>query len=405
VVVALSFRVFVRGIPMPSYAAVLRTRHAVRTFVPALVGRLSYGIVFLSLVLAVTGSTGSYAMAGSFLALFGVTSSVLSPVRAMLIDRHGLRRALPPMALAYAILLSVIAAVTWRPGPPGLPLWVLAVASGALTPPLGPIMRSLWATMITDRDLRQRAFSLDTVAEELLYVTGPLLAGVFAAAANPALGVAVSAGLVLIGGLALAASPATSARLGSGPRTSLRLRAFAGLYRPVLVSAAVGMCLGALSLLMVAFAVRERHLAAAAWVEAALAVGSVVGGLGYGAITWRSSGQVRLPLLAGALGVLLAVSGVAPNLFVLAALVGVTGLFVSPALTTAYLIADEVVAPDARTQAGAWVNTAYNLANSVGAAGIGLLLGRFSLGLCFVLAGVPAAVAALTAFGRPARPA
>jgi hypothetical protein len=56
-------------------------------------------------------------------------------------------------------------------------------------------MRTLWGVLVPGRDLLRRAYSLDTVAEELLYVTGPLLAGLFAAYANPALGVAVSTGL------------------------------------------------------------------------------------------------------------------------------------------------------------------------------------------------------------------
>lgn len=99
----------------PSYSAVLRTRHAARTFGAALLGRLSYGMVPLSLMLAVKGATGSYPVAGAVMALFGLTSVLLSPIRAALIDRYGPRRALPPMAAAYTLLLAVLAYATWRP--------------------------------------------------------------------------------------------------------------------------------------------------------------------------------------------------------------------------------------------------------------------------------------------------
>ncbi|MCP9947763.1 hypothetical protein [Actinomadura madurae] len=121
-----------------SYAAVLRTPHASRTFALAFLGRLSYGTVFLSLTLALTASTGSYAQAGALLALEGLTVSVLSPVRAALIDRHGPRRALPPMTAAYALVLTAFAALTWRPGAPLALLAVLAVAAGVTAP------RSAW---------------------------------------------------------------------------------------------------------------------------------------------------------------------------------------------------------------------------------------------------------------------
>ena len=45
-----------------SYRAVLRTPHACRVFGAALLGRSAYGIAPLSLVLALTGATGSYAV-------------------------------------------------------------------------------------------------------------------------------------------------------------------------------------------------------------------------------------------------------------------------------------------------------------------------------------------------------
>ncbi|HWS37522.1 MAG TPA: MFS transporter [Actinoplanes sp.] len=387
---------------MPSYRAVLRTQHAVRTFVPALIGRLSYGVVPLALLFAVIQSTGSYRVAGVFLALFGLISAVLSPWRARLIDRHGPGRALPPMAAVYASALIALTAATWHPGTtPNLLLYGLAAAAGSSTPPLGPIMRTLWSDLLPGQELRQRAFSLDTVAEETLYIAGPLLAGAVAAVANPALGVALGAALILTGSLLLITSPAVRSRRvpvpaaldTSGPAAGLP--AVLVLYRPILVSAAAGMCLGSLSLLIVGFARNENQLAAVAWIEAALAVGSVAGGLAYGAITWRMPGSRLLPLLALALGLSIAVAGLSTNLYVLGVLAGVIGLFVSPSLTTAYLLADETATPGTRTQAGAWVNTAFNLAGSAGTAMAGLLLAGFTLPVCFAVAAAPPLIAAV----------
>ena len=77
-----------------------------RTFAAALVGRLSYGMVSLAVMLAVSRATGSFAAAGVVVALFGAASVFLSPLRAALVDRHGPRRALIPMASLYAGLLG-----------------------------------------------------------------------------------------------------------------------------------------------------------------------------------------------------------------------------------------------------------------------------------------------------------
>lgn len=393
----------------PSYAAVLRTRHASRTFGAALLGRLSYGMVSLSLMLAAKHATGSFAVAGSVLALFGLTGVLLSPARAALIDRYGPRRALPPMSTAYALLLVVLAQATWQPGASGLTLGALAAAAGVCMPPLGPVMRTLWSALVPERRLQQRAYSLDSVAEELLLVGGPLLVGLLVKYATPAAGVAISAALVLVGSLALVSSPVArtvpaAAAKARQARSRTRLRMTPDLSRALLVAVGVGLCLGALELLAVAFTEQRHQTAAVAWVLAAMSAGSAVGGLAYGAVSWRTPDRIRLPVLGAAFALLLAVAGLAPGVLVFAVVVGVAGLFVAPALTTAYLLADGAAGPGSRTQAGAWVNTALNAGISGGTASTGLLVGRMPLPLCFALAAVPAllCVAAATYGARRA---
>ncbi|MDH6137607.1 putative MFS family arabinose efflux permease [Kitasatospora sp. MAA4] len=383
----------------PSYRAVLRAPQAARTFSAALIGRLSYGTVSLSLTLTLTRSTGSYAATGGVLALFGVTVAVLSPVRAGLIDRHGPRRALPPMALLYAAALLGITAAHGV-----LPLSLLALAAGACAPPLGPVMRGLWSELLPQEELLQRAYSLDTVAEELLYVSGPLLVGLI----GPTPGLLLSAALVLGGTLALVGAPVARAPRPSAAATKAgRSGLVPGIGRPVLVSAALGLSLGALGLLMVCAG--QGRPGAVAWLEAALATGSALGGLAYGAVHWRRPARVRLGLVVTGLGAVLAVTGLAPGLGGLAVLVGLAGLFVSPALATAYLVADECAAPEQRTRAGAWLNTAFNAGSTAGTAAAGLATGALPPAVCFALAAVPLlAVGAVPVLGtglRRSRPA
>ncbi|MGN5380213.1 MFS transporter [Streptomyces lasalocidi] len=170
----------------PTYAAVLRLPHARRAFASALTARLSYGTVSLSVLLSVTRVTGSYAVSGAVLSLFGATTVFLMPLRAPLIDRYGPRRALPPMAALYGALLCALAALTWRPGTPAAPIATVAGLAGACAPPLGPTMRAVWAELAPEPGMLARAYSLDGVAEELLYVSGPVLVGVLTGVAPPA---------------------------------------------------------------------------------------------------------------------------------------------------------------------------------------------------------------------------
>ncbi|MEV6194725.1 MFS transporter [Streptomyces sp. NPDC051920] len=387
----------------PSYAALFRMPHARRTFAAAMTGRLSYGVVALAMMLTTTRATGSYAVAGTVMALFGAASVFLSPARAALIDRYGPRRALIPMASLYAGLLTAFAVTAWRPGAPVPAVGALAVAAGACTPPLGPTMRAVWGEVIQDERLLQRAYSLDGVVEEILFVSGPLVVGAVVQTAPPAAAVALSALLVWSGTLAFVLSPlvagvrpaAAKASSGGRPRQGGRpLRR--ALARPVVVASGVGLSLGAVDLLVMAFAERHHHgSGVVAWVLAALSLGSALGGLLNGAVDWRSAPGARLPLLAGALGLALLGAGLAQGLGALVVAVACAGFFVAPALTTSYLVADAAAPPGFRTQAGAWVNTAVNAGSSVGTAGAGLLVGRLPLGLCFAVSGAAAMAAAL----------
>ncbi len=166
----------------------------------------------------------------------------------------------------------------------------------------------------------------------------------------------------------------------------------------------MGLALSAVCLLVMAF-VEQRGYGddVVPWVLAALSAGSAVGGLLNGAVNWRTAAGVRLSGAALGLGLALAAGGFATGLWSLTVAVGCAGFFVAPALTTAYLLADETAVPEARTQAGAWVNMAVNAGSSGGSVVTGLLVGRLPLGVCFVLAGVVAGGAGLVACLPPRR--
>ncbi|PYC76685.1 MFS transporter [Streptomyces tateyamensis] len=357
-------------------------------FLAALVGRLSYGTVSLALVLTVRGTTGSYASVGTVLALFGLTAAALAPARARLIDRHGVRRVLPALALLYAALLLALALT----GPRWLPL--SAAAAGACAPPLGPVLRAGLSELLGPGPQLERAFSVDAVTEELLYVGGPLLVGLTGGRA----GLLVSAGLVLSGslGLALLAPPTARRQAATGGGLPRRVP---GIGRPVLVAGAAGLALGTLGLLLV---VAAAGTGALPWLEAALAAGSALGGLTHGAVRWQAPPAIRLTWGAVGLGVGVAVAGCAPGTGALLVGVAVLGVFVSPVLATAYLLADQRAPRWRRTAAGSWVNTAFNAGSALGTALAAPLASRAPLPLCFAAAALPLLAAAAGGRLRPA---
>src|SRR4051794_40706580 len=87
-----------------SYRAVLTLPFALRTFVPAIVGRLAYGLFPLATLFTIQQSTGSFTTAGLAAAGFGITAIFL-PAKAHLAERYSHRVVLPLLAVACSAAL------------------------------------------------------------------------------------------------------------------------------------------------------------------------------------------------------------------------------------------------------------------------------------------------------------
>lgn len=386
-----------------SYRAVLALPHARGLFGAAMLARLSYGVFGLPFLLTLRQATGSYTAAGTAAGLFGLVSALLGPARARLVERRP--GSLMLFAALYAGMLGAIAATAWTGAAPWFAV-VLAGATGLVPPPVGPLMRALWGALVPDQEQRQRALSLDTVSESAVFAAGPALGGVLIGAGSAPIALLGCAGLVLLGFSALAAAlrrapervrrvgGGSGARSGPGP---LRDARFVVVLLVVLGSG------GALAVLEIA-AVGRWGAGPTGALLTACAVGGALGGLAYGRRSWRASLGRRLALLGTAGAVCFALPALLPLLPVAAvALLGV-GVCQDVLLITVYLLVDDRVAEGSRVEAGAWVNTGYNLGCALGSAVAGSLLDRSGTGPVFALAAAAAGLAALGALAA-ARPA
>lgn len=76
-------------------------------------------------------------------------------------------------------------------------LGIVAVLTGLSTPPLGASMRVLWASVTPAGPIRTRAYSVDAVAEELTFTTGPVITAAIIAATSPLAGLLEHGAVVL----------------------------------------------------------------------------------------------------------------------------------------------------------------------------------------------------------------
>ncbi|MFC4013207.1 MFS transporter [Nonomuraea purpurea] len=333
--------------------------------------QLTQQVAPVGIVLVVSYSGGSLALAGLIAAAFGVGAGMGRPVQGRFMDLRGTRPVLDFTALTHvaALVALVVGAGNW----PWWTIVALAWIAGLGLPPISVSMRVEWGRRMADEG-RTTAYSLVYLVQELAMLVGPLLFGLLVAVASASLSlgavaVATGAGTVAFS-RALRVSVAPAAR-GRG-RVSWDLR----MVVLMVVVLLVGGTLGALQVGIPALAAARDLPAATGLLVAALSLGGITGAAVYGARSWRAGVEARLVGLLLVLGVVLA-----PLVLVEAWPLLWLGLFAggtvfTPLLTTMSLLVDEI-APDAPAEAFGWVSTALGVGAAAGSGAAGVVGERF----------------------------
>lgn len=366
----------------------------------SLLARMPVGMGAVGLILFIHGETGSFASAGVVTGAFTVSLGATGPGLARLIDRRGSRLVTIPAALLSAIGFVAVV-VLGKAGAGTVPLLVAAAFAGGGTPPIGGILRQHWLELVEPGEL-ETAYALDAVSLETLFVAGPLLAGILAATAGPAEGLLVAAAFGLGGTvffqrllpLAPGGDP-DAERHWLGALTSPTLR--------VLVAAALplGAAFGALDVTMPAFGAAHGSSALGGPLTAALACGSALGGVAFGARPTVLGPPRQAILRLGALTVLtclpLVFATSLPEMFAFAVIAGIS---IAPQFTVRNSLAQSKLAAGTATEAFTWLTLAITVGASAGAALVGPLVEAHGWRAGAVVAVVMPALATLALFAR-----
>jgi MFS family permease len=338
------------------YRTILEIPGAWRFSAAGFVARLPISMLGLGIVLHVADRTGSYGLAGTVSAAQVVAGAVVSPFGARLADRFGQARVVPLMALAFALgtVLTILAVESDQPTP--LP-HAAAMLAGATMPQIGSNVRARWRYVIRDRRQLDTAFALEAVVDEMIFVVGPVLVTVLATQVSPVVALLTTAGLCVVGSFWLGSQRATQPAVG-GAEHGERVREPLGwrLLTPlVIVMVGLGGLFGGAEVVSVAFAEAEGSAAAAGWLLAAMAAGSLIAGLVTGAVTLRQRPAARVRWGATALAASVAPLPFLPSLSLVAAMLFLAGLAIAPTLVAAVSMVEQTV-PSARLTEGiAWV--------------------------------------------------
>jgi MFS family permease len=378
------------------YLDVLRVPSVTRLLLSAVVGRMPTGMAGLAIVLLVREAGGSYAAAGMVAGAYSAALAVTSPLLGRLVDRVGQTRVLAGCAAASALSFGALAAAGRGASP--LVLAALAALAGASIPPVGACMRALWSVVLADDDQLQAAFAVESTVQELIFVVGPPLVALLAAAVSPAAAVLGTAALLLVGVGVFATTPASRTwrpvRRAADWAGALRSPGIRAVLATIVLLAAA---FGTVEVTVVAGAEQLGSRTLAGPLLALWALGSMAGGLAFGSrASARGPEQRMIPLL------LLVVAGiallaVAAGVVQLAAGMVLAGLGIAPAIACLYLLVDRLAPAGTVTEAFTWVTTAFATGFAAGNALGGSLVHGVGTDRAFLVAAAGVAAAALLA--------
>lgn len=382
------------------YRSLLATPGALGFFVPGFVARLPAAMRPLGCVLLVSGLTGSYGLAGATSAALTVAQAAAGPRLGRLSDRHGQRRVLLITLAAHAAGLCVLVLAAQL----NAPAWTLvcaAAVTGASVAPVGSMVRSRWAALLgneEDSGLRlNRAYALESVLDEMVFVFGPVLVTALALGLFPAAGLLGAFMLVAAGSFGLAVHGRTEPPLArdQGFRGPSAI-SVAGMRVLVVTFVGCGTIFGSIEVALVAFAEERGSPWAAGALISLFAVGSLVAALAYGARDWRSPPERRFAfavawLFLGTVQILL--SG---NVPLMALSVTLAGIAIAPSAIAASTLVEALVPRSALTEGFAWFSAATVVGVAIGASAAGWIVDLYGARPAFFVAFAGGSMALLT---------
>jgi MFS family permease len=355
--------------------SVFRAPYFLRLLASSWLGRLPFAMAAIAIPLTLREVGAGYGFIGLTAGVFAIAAAIGSPVLGRLVDRVGQVTVLVPTAVLAGAGFAAIAIA------PRVPAVVLAGAfvAGAATPPLEPCLRVLWPDIV-GRDRVERAYAVDSAAQEMVFVAGPLVVAGCVAAFSPVAALWTQAVLGLAG-VAIFAVAAPVRRWRAEARVSDWLGPLRSKGLVVLLGslAGAGCALGVLTVLVVSYAERHSVPGGAPMLLALNAGGALVGALVYGMIRWRTQARARAVASAGGLLLGYGLLAIVPSPPYLAGLMLLTGLFLAPLLTATFTLIGHLAPRGTTTEAFAWLVTLFACGNSAGSAVVGVVLDRAGL--------------------------
>jgi predicted MFS family arabinose efflux permease len=249
--------------------------------------------------------------------------------------------------------------------------------AGASVGSLGSLVRARWNAIVQNSRQLDTAFSWEAVADEFLFVSGPVVVTALATLWIAPAGVLISGVATFVGALLFYPQKATepAPRGRSGDRSG-RVLTHPGIFVAIICQVFLGVVFGAIDVIAVGFGDAQGAKAFAGIALSALAAGSLVAGAVYGAADWRLSARFRFPLMLIILAAGTWLLLLATDMVLFAVLLFVVGVGIAPSLIAVSSVIQTLAPPERLTEALAWISTALGFGVAIGSAAAGTVIER-----------------------------
>ena len=369
-----------------NYKSIFAIAGAIRFSLAGFVARMHLSMDRLALLFIVVHETGSYGLAGLMVATASLVITVAQPYWARAADIYGQGRVLYLNTILRFISFAIFIALVQF----NFPIWTWFIAiiiAETNTINSGSLVRRRWIQILPDPKLKTTAYSFEALVDEIIFVFGPLLATALSTYISPVSGLIASMIFVVIGQPALAKLKETEPiitknRSRKSSPNILKRKSAQAIILPIFF---VGGYFGSVGILVVAFSNNAGKPGLSGLLLAIWALGSGFAALLNGIVgTHISHAKIftysLFFMFLMSLGFL-----IANSILILAIILFINGLGISPVLVHAYATMESEVSEEELTEAMTWVTTGTPTGGAIGSALAGQIIDNFGVKLGFLI--------------------
>ncbi|WP_288381669.1 MFS transporter [uncultured Acinetobacter sp.] len=370
-----------------AYRELFLKPHTTTFTMAGLIARIALPMSSIGIILMISQLYDSYALAGLVSATFVLTYALISPQVSRLVDRYGQRDILPIVTIICTVGFVILIYSAWKQ----TGNWCLCIGAflAGFMPSISAMVRARWTELYRDHPRLQSAYSLETVLDEVSFIIGPPLSVGLSIILFPQASLIVAILLLIIGVIILVLQRATEPQLddlNTHLPNSGSIIQLANIRLLTLLMLSMGVIVGTVDIVSVAFAEAVSQPAAASLVLCAYALGSCISGLWFGAL------KLSMPLhrLLLCVGIATAIATIPlawiNSIAILTCVVFVAGIFFAPTMIVAMSLVERLVPKHRLTEAMTWLLAGLNIGVALGAASAGQMLDRYGLEYGFLIA-------------------